>query len=111
MALCTDVCLRLGGKGLGTYSCSFCRYLMARVYPTVFPAVCGAHRDQDRLYEERCRALRIKLLPKALDIPEDYHCTYPVTIGLLNTMDNLSSPLEKLYCIQDAMVRSLHVLN
>ena len=77
---------------------------MGRVYPTVFSTVCGTHREQDRLYEERCRSLRTKLVPKALGVPDDYHCSYPTTIALLNTIDALSSPLEKMYCIQDAMV-------
>ena len=77
---------------------------MGRVYTTVFPAVCGAHSEQDKLYEGRCRALRKKLVPEALGVPDDYHCPFPATIALLNAIDTLPSPLEKLYCIQDAMV-------
>ena len=77
---------------------------MSSVYTTVFPALCSAHSEQDRLYEGRCRALRNKLVPEALGVPDDYHCPFPATIALLNSVDSFPSPLEKLYCIQDAMV-------
>eukprot|EP00731_Ephydatia_muelleri_P037919 Em0598g6a len=89
VALCTDVCMPVWWQGSGD-----------------LPEF-HFGSEQDKLYEGRCRALRKKLVPEALGVPDDYHCPFPATIALLNAIDTLPSPLEKLYCIQDAMATIL----
>eukprot|EP00731_Ephydatia_muelleri_P037910 Em0597g5a len=103
----TYACLS-GGKGSGDLpEFHFGRYLMGRVYNNSVP--CGVWRTQraGQAVRGQVQALRKKLVPEALGVPDDYHCPFPATIALLNAIDTLPSPLEKLYCIQDAMATIL----
>lgn len=80
-------------------------YLMHHVHSKVFPAVCGVHSKQDGEFAERCRMLheRGKMTPSAVGVSRDYECRYPSTLGHLRSLESQDTPLEILYCIQDAM--------
>ena len=82
-------------------------YLMHNVHSKVFPAICGVHSKQDKDLVHRCHALRPHLTPTRVGVPSDYNCQYTKTLAHLNKMEELESPLEKLYGLQDAMVSCL----
>lgn len=78
-------------------------YLLSSVHAKVFSAVCRVYSREDRRLRERCQHLRAKLTPSVVGVHSDYECPYPKTLGHLNRLELCHSPLEKLYCLQDAM--------
>ncbi len=58
----------------------------------------------DKQFNERCRLLRSSFTPSVLNLPSDYQCQYPTTLVDLRRLQQRELPLEKLYCLQDAMV-------
>lgn len=77
---------------------------MHKVHLKVYPAVYKVLSREDRTFSERCQRLRRHLTPSSVGVPEDYWCQYSLTLAALRRIEELSSPLEKLYCLQDAMV-------
>ena len=77
---------------------------MHRVSEKVLKAVRAVHAREDRAFAERCRQLRGHLTPSSVDVSKDYHCSYRTTLAHLDTLDRHATPLEKMCCLQDAMV-------
>lgn len=77
---------------------------MHKVHSKVYPAVCKVLSREDRAFSERCRRLRGHLTPSVIGVPEDYNCQYSKTLNILGQVEQYSTPLEKLYCLHDAMV-------
>ena len=84
-----------------------CSYLMHKIHSKVYPAVCKVLSREDRAFSERCQRLMGRLTPSSLGVPEDYSCRYSLTLAALGRIEQLNSPLEKLYCLQEAMVSTL----
>ena len=85
-----------------THTCAL-RYLMYKVHPKIYPAVCRVHQKEDQLLAERCRQLRGCLTPETLAIPNDYNCPYQQTLAKLNKLKEASSPLEKIHVLHGAV--------
>ena len=79
-------------------------YLLSSVHSKVFSAVCRVYSREDRRLQERCHHLKGSLSPSVVGVRSDYECPYPRTLSYLNRLELCHSPLEKLYCLQDAMV-------
>ncbi|XP_064391483.1 uncharacterized protein LOC135339343 isoform X2 [Halichondria panicea] len=77
--------------------------LLCSVHTKVYPAVCGLHKKQEAIFNKRCHLLRGKLTPQFLGLSNDFQSDYRKTLGELNKMDSISSPLEGLYTFQDAL--------
>ncbi|CAI8012638.1 Ankyrin repeat domain-containing protein 27 [Geodia barretti] len=78
-------------------------YLMEKVHSKVFPALCRVHKRQNDDLVQRSKYLRGTLTPSGVGVSEDYNCPYGQTLLHLNQLESFKSPLEQLYCLQDAM--------
>ena len=78
--------------------------IMDSVHSKVYPVVCSKYLKEDKRFAELCRQLRPSFTPSVLNVPSDYHCPYPVTLSDLKKMQRYELPLEKLLCLQDALV-------
>ena len=81
-------------------------YLMEKVHSKVFPALCRVHKRPNEDLVQRSRYLRGTMTPSGVGVSEDYNCPYTQTLLHLNQLEGFKSPLEQLYCLQDAMVRT-----
>ena len=70
----------------------------------MYSTVCEKHRLEDERFRERCKNLQSSFTPSAVGLPADYSGPYPQTVQQLNRLHRVHSPLEKLHCMQDAMV-------
>ena len=86
--------------------CTHSSYLMFSVHSKVYQAICRVHMIEDRQFTDRCRNLKGCLTPSLVGLCKDYNCPYTKTLSHLNKMELCHSPLERLYCLQDAMVRN-----
>ena len=77
---------------------------MEKVHSKVFPALCRVHKRQNDDLVQRSKYLRGTLTPSGVGVSEDYNCPYGQTLLHLNQLESFKSPLEQLYCLQDAMV-------
>ena len=78
---------------------------MEKVHSKVFPAVCRVHKRQNDALVQRCKYLRDTITPSSVGVSSDYDCPYIQTLIHLNRLEDYRSPLEQLYCLQDAMVQ------
>ena len=77
---------------------------MCKLEAKVYTKVCERHKHEDRRFTERCKDLSASFTPTAVGLPEDYSGPYPLTVEQLNKLQDVNSPLGKLYCIQEVMV-------
>jgi hypothetical protein len=78
-------------------------YIMNQVHDKVYSKICSKHQKENKLFIDRCRKLRMTLIPSLLGISKDYDCNYPLTIKELEKIGNGQSPVDKLYCLSDAL--------
>lgn len=83
-------------------------YILHQVHSKVFPALCRVHKRQNDTLSQRCKHLRDTITPSRVGVSEDYNCPYNQTLLHLNRLEGYKSPLEQLYCLQDAMESIQH---
>ena len=86
---------------------SFFSHIMASVHSKVYAVVCGHYQKEDRQFLDLSRQLRSNFTPSVLNLPTDYHCQYPTALSALGRLPGYNTPLEKLHCLQEAMVDNL----
>ena len=80
-------------------------YIVTQLHGKVYPKIISRYQKENKTFHERCRDLSSHFTPSALGLPGDYSCPYKETIAKLNKLKDGSSSINKLYCLQEAMVR------
>ena len=79
-------------------------YIMCNVHKKVYEKICNRYKKEDSQFLDLCRQLRHTFTPSVLNISSDYVCKYHQTLSVLGRFQSYGSPIEKLFCLQDAMV-------